>query len=80
MRKYDPQDFAKWPSKYKLFATAKIAAHILTHNGEADLPEGEIVCIKYRLTAWNQLYRRFEPVYTVRGRDVYANVLADFTL
>ncbi len=82
MHTYDPKDFAQNPGKYRLFKTAVIAKHILTCNGEHDLPQGQHVAIAYRFDALNPLYRRREPVYTIvgTGRDLYANCLADFVL
>ena len=85
MNLYDHSDFLRNPGKYELFATARIARHMFTENGERDLPEGECVGVKYRLTARNQLYRRDEPVFTVSHNgqmwgDVYANALCDFIL
>lgn len=87
MSKFNHADYQANPGKYRLFKTATIAGNIVTHNGEHDLPEGQIVGVKYRFDAFNAMYRRTEPVYTVTGpfgslasRDLYANALADFVL
>lgn len=82
MSRFRHADYLAHPAKYRLFKTATIAAHILTQNGEHDLPQGEIVAIEYRCDAFNPLYRRTEPVYSIKGtgRDLYANALADFCL
>lgn len=79
---YDAKDFAANPGKYRLFQTARIAKHVFTHNGEHDLPEGEHVGIVFRCEAFNPMFRRMEPVYTIKGkdRDLYANALGDFVL
>jgi len=80
--KYDAADFSQNPKKYELFQTAQIAANVFSHDGEQDLPEGKHVAIQYRCTAFNRLYRRNEPVYTIvgTGRDLYANTLKNFVL
>lgn len=80
--KYDPKDYAQNPGKYRLFQTAQIAAHVFNHNGEQDLPEGQFVGIKFRCEAYQPMYRRMEPVYTIVGtdRDLYANALMNFVL
>lgn len=81
-RKFDLKDFQANPGKYELFKTAQIAAHIFTNNGEQDLAAGQYVGIKYRCSAFNRMYRRTEPVYTIIGadRDLYANALMNFVL
>ncbi len=81
-RKYDPKDYAANPAKYRLFKTAQIATHLLTNNGEHDLQEGQFVAIEFRCEAPNPLYRRREPVYTIKGtgRDLYANALMNLCL
>lgn len=78
--KYDHADFKANPDKYRLFSTAEIATHFFTENGADDLREGEIVAIKFRCVAPNRLRMRMEPVYTVKGRDVYASALRRFVL
>jgi hypothetical protein len=84
MTRFDHKDFAANPAKYRLFRTARIASHIFTENGEHDLAEGTIVGITYRFDAYNAMYRRTEPVYTLTGmsphRDLYANALSNFVL
>lgn len=82
MRPFDHRDYAQNPLKYRLFRTATVRAHIFTHNGQDDLREGEIVAIEYAGDARNQMYRREEPVYRVKGTEhaLYANALSDFTL
>jgi len=79
---YDAKDFEANPGKYRLFKTAIIAKHILTCNGEHDLPQGEHVGIEFTYEAFNPLYRRMEPVYCIKGTDryLYANALSDFVL
>ncbi len=82
---YDQKDFDANPKKYELFCTATIAKHIVTHEGEQDLPEGTIVGVRYATTARNQLFRRNEPVFavTVRGQfwgHLYASAMKDFVL
>lgn len=79
---YDAKDFAANPGKYRLFQTARIAKHVFTQNGDQDLKKGEHVAIEFRCEAFNALYRRTEPVYTIKGkdRDLYANALGDFVL
>ena len=86
---YNPKDYFENPGKYKLFRSARIARHVFTENGTADLAAGEYVSIKYRCEALNRMYGRYEPVYTIvnteRGvpseaRDVYANTLTNFIL
>lgn len=85
LRPFNHADFLAAPEKYKIFRTARVARHVLTHNGENDLPEGAIVGVRFYAVARNQLFRRDEPIYTVihEGREwgtVYANALADLTL
>jgi hypothetical protein len=89
MNKYDPKDFAANPGKYRLFKTATIAKHIFTCDGDDDLSEGLHVGIEYRCEAFNKLFGRFEPVYTIINtehgkvsgqRDLYANTLMNFVL
>ena len=82
MDRFDHADFVANPGKYRLFQTARIAANIITNNGEFDLNEGQFVGIEYRCEAFNRMYRRNEPVYTIKGtgRDLYANCLGNFVL
>jgi hypothetical protein len=89
MHAYDKNDYFENPGKYKLFRSARIARHICTENGTNDLAAGEFVSIKYRCEAFNKMYGRYEPVYTIvntehgvpsEARDVYANNLASFVL
>lgn len=82
---YNPKDYFENPGKYKLFRSARIARHVFTANGAADLAAGEYVSIKYRCEAFNSMYGRYEPVYTIvntehGARDVYANTLTNFIL
>ena len=86
---YNPKDYFENPGKYKLFRSARIASHVFTENGAADLAAGEYVSIKYRCEAFNKLYGRYEPIYTIvntehgvpsEARDVYANTLTNFIL
>ena len=81
-RKFDRADFESNPAKYELFRTAQIATHVFTNNGEHDLEQGQFVRIQFRCVAFNRLYRRNMPVYTIEGtgRDMYANTLMNFTL
>jgi hypothetical protein len=89
MSRFNATDYQQNPGKYKAFKTAQIAENIVTHNGEHDLAEGTYVCIQYRCEAFNALYRRMEPVYTILStqhgyvdlrRDLYANSLMNFVL
>jgi hypothetical protein len=82
MRAYEHQDFEANPKKYELFKTAILQCHLFTNNGEQDIEAGTVVAIEYRCTARNQLLRRSEPVYTIKGYgvDIYANNLASFVL
>ena len=84
---YSAKDYFENPGKYKLFRSARIARHVFTENGAADLAAGEFVSIKYRCEALNKMYGRYEPIYTItrteRGpenRDVYAHTLTNFVL
>jgi hypothetical protein len=86
---YDQKDYAANPKKYQLFKSARIARQLITLNGYDDLLEGEYVSIKYRCEAFNKMYGRYEPVYTITNtqkglptelRDVYANNLTNFIL
>jgi len=83
---FDHADFETNPKKYETYKTAEIASHIFTHNGERDLPAGEIVGVQYRTTAYCAMRRRQEPVYTVTLQDktvwgdMYAAHLARFVL
>lgn len=85
MRPYDYNDFVVNPGKYELFRTARIASHVFTENGYADMQAGDFVGVRYLLTAYNPSRRRNEPVYavkhggTIRG-SFYASTLADFVL
>lgn len=85
IRPYDHADFSANPGKYQLFKTARIASHVFTENGHADMPAGECVGVQYLLTAYNALRRRNEPVYAVKCGDTirgsfYGSTLADFVL
>ncbi len=82
MRAYEHHDFEANPKKYELFKTAILQCHLFTNNGEQDIEAGTVVAIEYRCTARNQLLRRSEPIYTLKGYDVdiYANNLASFVL
>lgn len=68
------------------YRTARVRGHIFTHNGADDLPAGEIVGVRFCRMAYNAMYRRTEPVYTVTlqgGRvygDLYENALTGFGL
>jgi hypothetical protein len=86
---YSQKDYAANPKKYQLFTSARIARQLITLNGYDDLLEGEYVSIKYRCEAFNKMYGRYEPVYTITNtqkgipnelRDVYANNLTNFIL
>ena len=82
MRAYEHQDFEANPKKYELFKTATLRCHLLTNNGEQDIEAGTVVAIEYRYTARNQMLKRSEPIYTLKGYgvDIYANNLASFVL
>ena len=69
-----------------LYRTAIVRGHIVTHNGEHDLPAGTVVAVKLRCIARNPMYRRNEPVYSVTladgsyWGDLYENALTGFVL
>ena len=79
-------DFVQNPGKYELFQSARIAKHIFSNNGDADLSVGQHVSIKFLAVCRNHLLRRDEPVYEVKvGAGefwgyVYANALTNFVL
>jgi hypothetical protein len=81
-RHFDHSDFVSAPIKYQIFKTAKIRNHVLTHNGESDLEAGACVGLEYAGTVRNQLYRREEPIYRIKGTEhtLYASNLTDFCL
>lgn len=72
--------------KATLYRTAAIKAHIVTHNGEHDLPAGTIVGVRFRCMARNAMYRRTEPVYSITladgsyWGDLYQTALTGFVL
>ena len=83
--KFDHKDYVNNPDKYRLFKTARISSSIITRDGEDDLEVGQFVAVSYLRSAWNQLRRREEPVYTITtGGKVwgclYANALCEFVL
>lgn len=85
MNAYDPKDYAANPSKYQLFKTARVASHVFTENGESDLAHGQYVAVQFFRSAWNQLRRREEPVFSVTANGkvwgmLYASALSDFCL
>lgn len=84
MRRFDYLDFSANPGKYRLFATARIAGHLFTENGESDAEAGTYVSLQYLNTVRNQMFRREEPIYmaTAKGKEwtLYASALADFCL
>ncbi len=82
MMPFDHTDFIRAPIKYRLFKTAKVRNHVHTHNGESDLEAGQYVGLEYAGTVRNQLYRREEPIYRIKGTDhtLYATNLCDFCL
>jgi hypothetical protein len=82
MRAYSQQDFESNPKKYELFKTAIVRGHLFTNNAEQDIEAGTVVAIEYRCTARNQMLKRNEPIYTLKGYDVdvYANNLSSFVL
>ncbi len=79
---YDHAEYVDAPIKYQLFRTAKVQNHVVTHNGEADLEAGQWVGLEYAGTVRNQLYRRDEPIYHIKGTEhtLYASNLTDFCL
>lgn len=79
---FDQNDYKANPNKYRMFSSAVIAKNIVTHNGEQDMEEGQIVGIEFLCEARNQLFRRDEPVYKIKGTDInlYANCLRDFVI
>ena len=82
MSKFSHTDYQANPGKYRLFNTAVVASHIFTNNGENDIESGTVVGIEFMRDAFNAMYRRTEPVYSIKGfgRHLYANCLADFVL
>jgi hypothetical protein len=82
MLPFDHTDFTRAPIKYQLFKTAKVRNHVHTHNGESDLEAGQYVGLEYAGTVRNQLYRRDEPIYRIKGtaHTLYATNLCDFCL
>ena len=76
------QDYIKNPNKYESFKTAKMNCNVFTHNGENDLKENQCVAVKFSCNAWNQLYKRYEPVYEINNSSifVYGAGLKDFVL
>jgi hypothetical protein len=81
-RTFDHADYVNAPIKYQLFKTAKVRNHVLTHNGESDLEAGACVGLEYAGIVRNQLYRRDEPIYHIKGTEhtLYASNLTDFCL
>lgn len=73
-------------SKAHLYRTAAIKGHIVTHNGEHDLPAGTIVGVRFRCMAHNAMFKRDEPVYNVTladgsyWGDLYESALTGFVL
>lgn len=68
---------------YEQYRAAQIAKHIITHNGENDLPVGMTVNIRFVKHAYNALFRRYEPVYEVEADGkpwghLYGNALKGF--
>lgn len=81
--KYSPADYAENRAKYSQFRTAVVSMR----NECPDLPNGEIVGIRFRFPAYNAHHGRFEPVYSVTMQggeryhaDLYASSLSDFCL
>lgn len=73
-------------AKAACYRTAIVARHVVTDGGAADLPAGEVVGVRFRFMAWNQVRRAVEPVYAVTRQggapwgDMYGNCLRDFVL
>ena len=81
--RYNHQDFASNPAKYRLFKTAITVGHLFTHNGESDLPGSSVVSIQYAGDRPNRLAGgRLEPFYEVNGGTHYllGSNLQDFCL
>ena len=72
--------------KAACYRTAIVARHVVTDARRRDLPAGEIVGVRFRFMAWNDLRREREPVYAITRQDgaywgdLYANCLRDFVL
>jgi len=72
--------------KAALYRTAVVKGHIFTHNGEQDLPAGTIVGVAFLCLARNQMFKRYEPIYTVTLQggqhwgNLYESALTDFVL
>lgn len=69
----------------ELYRTAQVQGNIFTHNGEHDLPAGEIVEVKYRCEAYNALHKKNMAVYSVFHAgtywgDLYETALTGFVL
>lgn len=83
--RYDHRDFLASPGKYRLFTSARMATHLVTHNGEGDIEQDAAVSVAYRRDALCPLRRRVEPVYGVQGEggqyaELFASSLKDFIL
>lgn len=77
--KYDPKDYERDPGKYRLFKTARTATNLFSHNGGVNA--GTVVGLEFLGDIWNQLYRRWEPVYKLTTGDVvFATALEGFVL
>jgi len=80
MRKFDHADYAANPGKYRLFKTADMATTLFANN-EPDLPADTPVGLTFFADAYNGVYRRTMPVYTLHtGHQVFATALKNFVL
>lgn len=81
------QDFKTNASKFQKFKTAQIKSDIITHNGLADLGEGQTVGIRWAFDTLNKVSMRVEPVYRVflpgctdPDRNLFGSSLKNFGL
>ena len=80
MSKFDHADYAANPGKYRLFKTADMATTLFANN-EPDLPIDTPVGLTFFADAYNALYRKTLPVYTLHtGHQVFATALKNFVL
>jgi hypothetical protein len=69
----DDEYFAR---KARSYRTAQVRHHVMTHNGEHDLPAGEYVAVQLVGERTNPLYRATEPMFriTLQGGAVWGEL------